>query len=114
MKTEQLVFIGIKGSVVALNRATGEQVWATRLKGAEFVNVAFESGAVLATTCGEVFCLDALTGITMWHNSLRGFGLGLGTIATARNSGETNAVALAEQRRRAEAAAAAQAAVTSA
>jgi hypothetical protein len=31
MKTEQLVFIGIKGSVVALNRATGQQVWATHL-----------------------------------------------------------------------------------
>jgi hypothetical protein len=26
MKTSDLVFIGIKGSVVALNRATGEQV----------------------------------------------------------------------------------------
>jgi outer membrane protein assembly factor BamB len=32
MKTSDLVFIGIKGSVVALNRATGGQVWATNLK----------------------------------------------------------------------------------
>lgn len=28
MKTLELVFVGIKGSVVALNRETGEQVWA--------------------------------------------------------------------------------------
>ena len=39
MKTSDLVFIGIKGSVVALDRATGQQVWATHLKGSDFVNV---------------------------------------------------------------------------
>ena len=33
MKTSDLVFIGIKGSVIALNRGTGEQVWVTHLKG---------------------------------------------------------------------------------
>jgi hypothetical protein len=32
MKTSELIFIGIKGSVVALNRATGGQVWATHLR----------------------------------------------------------------------------------
>ena len=32
MKTSDLVFIGIKGSVIALDRATGQQVWATHLK----------------------------------------------------------------------------------
>src|ERR1039458_3071766 len=39
MKTAQLIFIGIKGSVVALNHFTGQQAWATRLKGSDFVNV---------------------------------------------------------------------------
>ena len=43
MKSLDLIFIGIKGSVVALNRGTGEQVWATHLKGADFVNVLQES-----------------------------------------------------------------------
>jgi len=68
MKTAHLVFIGIKGSVVALNRATGQQVWATHLKGSDFVNVVLQDGAVLASCYGEIFCLDPLTGITMWHN----------------------------------------------
>jgi outer membrane protein assembly factor BamB len=48
MKSSDLVFIGIKGSVIALDRATGQQVWATHLKGSNFVNVAVQNGAVLA------------------------------------------------------------------
>lgn len=92
---------------MALNRATGQQVWATRLKGSDFVNVVVEDGAVLATCCGEIFCLDPLTGIGMWHNPLKGFGTGLATIGTERNPGEGNAAVLAEKRRRDEEAAAA-------
>jgi hypothetical protein len=47
MKTLDLVYIGIKGSVVALNRATGDEVWATHLKGSDFVNVVVEAGTVI-------------------------------------------------------------------
>ena len=111
MKTSDLVFIGIKGSVLALNRATGQQVWATHLKGSDFVNVAVQNGAVLASCYGEIFCLDPLTGNALWHNRLKGFGTGLATIATERNPGDGNAPVLAEKRRRDEAAAASGAAV---
>ena len=111
MKTAQLVFIGIKGSVVALNRGTGQQVWATRLKGSDLVNVVLQDGAVLASCYGEIFCLDPLTGIMMWHNPLKGYGVGLATIATEHNPGEGNASVLAEKRRRDEEAAASAGAV---
>ena len=107
MKTSDLVFIGIKGSVVALNRATGEQVWATHLKGSDFVNVVVQEGTVLASCYGEIFCLDPLTGNARWHNPLKGFGLGLATIATEPNAGSGNAPALAEKQRRDAAAASA-------
>ena len=105
MKTAQLVFIGIKGSVVALSRVTGQQVWATHLKGSDFVNVVLEDGAVLASCCGEIFCLDPLTGNALWHNPLKGFGTGLVTLATEHNPGDGNAPVLAEKRRRDEEAA---------
>jgi outer membrane protein assembly factor BamB len=114
MKTSDLVFIGIKGSVLALDRGTGRQVWATPLKGADFVNVLLEDGAVLASCCGEIFCLDPLTGNTLWHNPLKGFGRGLATIATEHNPGTGNAAVLAEKRRRDEAAAASSAAAVTA
>ena len=94
MKTSELIFVGIKGAVVALNRATGQQVWATNLKGIDLVNVIVENGVVLAACHGEVFCLDPLTGNGIWHNPLRGFGIGLATIAG------DNATVLTAKRRR--------------
>jgi outer membrane protein assembly factor BamB len=100
MKTSDLLFIGIKGSVVALDRTTGEQAWATSLKGSDFVNVVVQDEAVLASCRGEIFCLDPLTGVSRWHNPLKGFGWGLATIATGDCSQGGNAAALAERRLR--------------
>ena len=110
MKTSALVFIGIKGSVVALNRATGELVWATHLKGSDFVNVIVQNGAVLASCYGEIFCLDPLTGDAVWHNPLKGFGRGLATMATEYTAGSGDALVSVEKHRRDQAAAAAAAA----
>jgi outer membrane protein assembly factor BamB len=107
MKTSDLVFIGIKGSVVALDRANGQQVWATHLKGSDFVNVVVQDGTVLASCYGEIFCLDPFTGNARWHNPLKGFGLGLATIAMEHNAGSDNAPALVEKQRRDAAASAA-------
>jgi outer membrane protein assembly factor BamB len=114
MKTSDLVFIGIKGSVVALDRATGQQVWATHLKGSDFVNVVVQNGAVLASCYGEIFCVDPLTGDALWHNPLKGFGTGLATIATEHNPGSDNALVLAEKHRRDAEASAAAASTTTA
>jgi outer membrane protein assembly factor BamB len=100
MKSSDLVFIGIKGSVVALNRATGELVWKSRLKGSEFVNVVAQGGVVLASCYGEIFCLDPLTGAALWHNALKGFGIDLATIAGEQDPGLATASVLAEKRRR--------------
>jgi outer membrane protein assembly factor BamB len=112
MRTSDLVFIGIKGSVIALNRFTGQQVWATRLKGADFVNVVLQNEVLLASCCGEIFCLNPLTGQGLWHNPLKGFGRGLATIATEHTLGNSLAPVLAEKRRRDEEAAAASVAAT--
>jgi outer membrane protein assembly factor BamB len=100
MKITDLVFIGIKGSVIALNRATGEQVWIRRLKGADFVNLVLDRETILASCYGEIFCLDALTGAALWHNPLKGFGLGLTTIATPLNPVGGNPNAVVAKRRR--------------
>src|SRR6516225_5657861 len=107
MNPSDLVFIGIRGSVVALERATGKQVWATHLKGWDFVNAVFQDDRVLASCHGEIFCLDALSGNALWHNGLKGFGTGLATIATASNQASINESVLSEKRRRDAAAAAA-------
>jgi outer membrane protein assembly factor BamB len=110
MKSSELVFIGIRGAVVALNRNSGVRAWVARLKGSEFVNVVLEGNYIFAATYGEIFCLDPVTGQRIWHNPLKGYGTGLATIATSFGS---SAPFLAETERRQRQSAAA-AAVTAA
>ena len=100
MKTSESIFVGIKGSVIALNRSTGMQEWATHLKGQDFVNVVLQDDAVLASCCCEIFCLDALNGAGLWHNPLKGFGSGLATMATDSSPFGASTTVLAEKRRR--------------
>jgi len=78
--TSSLLFVGIKGSVVALDQSSSEEVWTARLDGSDFVNLAVQDSCIYATTRGEVFCLSAVSGEIRWHNPLKGFGLGLATI----------------------------------
>lgn len=93
-----MVFIGIGGHAVALDRATGTEAWRTKLKGSDFVNIAVEGPEVFASARGQVFCLDAATGSIRWHNELTGLGWGLVSIA---GTGAATA-AESERRRRAE------------
>jgi outer membrane protein assembly factor BamB len=80
MAKAKLIYLGIKGSVIALDAATGQQVWAKELEGSSFVNVGLSGDLVLATTYGEIFALDAETGVIRWHNPLKGYGLGIVTM----------------------------------
>ena len=97
-----IIHIGIKGTVLALDRASGAIVWESRLKGGDFVNLVLDGNDLIATTKGEVFCLDRATGQLRWNNPLRGFGWGLATIA----AGGTSVAAMARHRRQQEQAAA--------
>jgi outer membrane protein assembly factor BamB len=99
------IFVGIKGTVVALDRSSGTEIWRTSLKGSDFVNVVLSEGDLLAATKGEMFCLDAATGQMRWHNRLSGLGLGLITMAPSCAQGPV--AAYAEKRRRHQQAAAA-------
>jgi outer membrane protein assembly factor BamB len=112
MDSPKLVYLGIKGSIVAVDSATGESVWARSLKGVDFVNVVLDGDNLLAATHGEVFCLDPRTGALRWHNRLKGFGWGLVSIAGAGIT--TNPMlAMAQKRRRDEASASVNSSATS-
>jgi hypothetical protein len=104
MAPNSLIFVGIGGTVLALDRRTGEEVWRTALKGTDFVNVAVQDGDLYATARGELFCLDPTTGNIRWQNPLKGLGRGLVIVATA-NGQQT--VVMREKKQRDEAAAAA-------
>jgi outer membrane protein assembly factor BamB len=78
-----LLYIGVRGTVLALDRRTGGEVWRAPLKGSDFVNLVKEGDQLLAATRGEIFCLDARTGALIWSNGLRGMGYGIVSIAGA-------------------------------
>ena len=86
LTVDDLTFIGIKGTVVALERATGREVWRTPLKGAYFVNLTLEQGLILAATRGELFGLDSVSGAILWNNPLKGMGYGNISFASAANA----------------------------
>jgi len=102
----QFLFAGINGHVLALDRATGAEVWRTKLKG-DFVNVILEDGALYAAAKGEMYCLDPASGAVRWKNALTGLGWGLITIA---GSGGSQNLVVTEKKRRDNQAAAAGAA----
>ena len=76
MSRHNPLVIGIKGHVLALDRASGAELWRTPLKGRDFVTVIVQD-AVYASTKGELYCLEWSTGSIRWHNNLKGLGLGL-------------------------------------
>ena len=50
MARSNVIFVGIKGAVAAIDRDTGETMWTTSLKGSEFVNVSLEGGDLFAAS----------------------------------------------------------------
>ena len=89
-----MIVVGIGGYAAAIDRATGSEVWRTKLRGSDFVNVAIDERDVFASTRGRLYCLDSTTGTIKWENELTGLGWGLVGIAG------TGAVTAAEARRR--------------
>lgn len=82
MSQTNLIFIGIAGTVVALDRSTGSELWRSKL-GGDFVNLFLQDGDLYAATKGEFFCLDPFSGDIRWQNPLKGLGRGLITIAAS-------------------------------
>ena len=83
MAGNSALFVGVQGTVLALDASTGTEPWKTSLKGRQFVNVTLQGARVIATTKGEVFALDPATGQLLWNNKLSGLGLGFVTVAGA-------------------------------
>ena len=94
MTADDAVYIGVQGTVLALDASSGSERWRTRLKGSSFVNVAPQGRFILASTRGEIFALDPATGHVIWNNKLKGLGVGFVTIGGA---GEVAMMAAAQE-----------------
>jgi outer membrane protein assembly factor BamB len=89
------LFVGLGGHVVAVDAATGEELWRTKLKATTFISVWTDGSRVYAGAQGELFCLDATAGNVLWHNPLKG--LGRGIVAFPGSGPETAAAVAAAQ-----------------
>ncbi len=94
------LYVGLGGTVLALDPVTGTERWRRHLKGLDFVNVALVGTSLVAATKGEVFGLDPSTGQVLWHNKLKGLGRGFVTFVGAGQAPP----AMASQRRKQDAA----------
>ena len=73
---DQLVFVGLNGYAVALDRETGEIVWSNDQMKSGYVTLLLDGDRLIVSTNGYIFCLDPLTGQILWNNRMSGYGGG--------------------------------------
>lgn len=78
-----VIYAGINGNVLALDPETGAERWRRHLKPSQVVTLVRRGPRLIAAAAGELWCLDAATGEVVWHNKLKGLGLGYIAIAGA-------------------------------
>jgi outer membrane protein assembly factor BamB len=112
MRIQDMIFVGLNGRVAALDITTGEILWEWRSpKGGGYVNLLLDRKTLIAGVNGYIYGLDAKTGEQLWFNKLKGYGVGVTSLATA--SGSTSQPVVLEAAAADAAAAAAAAAASS-
>jgi outer membrane protein assembly factor BamB len=101
MDAKNILVVGIKGSLLAFHRDTGEKLWSTHLKGSDFVSVAMDEKRVFAHTKGELFCVDLLAGNSLWSDGLKGLGYDIASLAGVGLSGPAAPVVAERNRQQA-------------
>jgi outer membrane protein assembly factor BamB len=79
MTIDQLVFVGLNGYALALDRTTGDIVWSNDQMKSGYVSLLLDGDRLIVSTNGYMYCLDPLTGDILWHNPLKGYGAGAPT-----------------------------------
>jgi outer membrane protein assembly factor BamB len=79
MCIEQLIFVGLNGYALALNRQSGEIVWSNHSMKSGYVTLLLDGDRLIVSTNGYIYCLDPLTGDVLWNNPLKGYGMGTPT-----------------------------------
>lgn len=105
---EKLIFVGLNGYALALDRDTGEIVWSNNELKSGYTTMLLEDDRLIVSTNGYIFCLNPMTGKILWHNPLKGYGIGAPTaLVSVRGRCSSDQTALIQQAAAAAAAAAA-------
>src|SRR5262249_16942402 len=60
MTIDQLVFVGLNGYALALDRTTGEIVWSNDQMKSGYVTLLLDGDRLIVSTNGYMYCLDPL------------------------------------------------------
>jgi outer membrane protein assembly factor BamB len=97
MSIDQLIFIGLNGYALALDRDTGEIVWSNDQMKSGYVTLLLDGDRLIVSTNGYMYCLDPLTGTILWHNPLRGYRVGPTSIVSVRGQSSQTLIEHAAQ-----------------
>jgi outer membrane protein assembly factor BamB len=84
MTVDQLLFVGLNGYAVALDRDSGEIVWSNNQMRNGYVTLLLDGDRLIASTNGYIYCLDPLTGEILWNNPMKGYGTGPTSLVSVR------------------------------
>ena len=88
MNFDHLIFVGLNGYALALDRDSGEIVWSNDQMKSGYVTLLLDGDRLIVSTNGYIYCLDPATGSILWHNPLKGYGIGAPTaLASVRSDG---------------------------
>jgi hypothetical protein len=79
-----VVFVGIRGAVLAVDRDSGHTQWTTELKGRDFVNVILQDDWSLRGVRGCLYRLDPSSGDILWSHTICRAGAGASSRSRAR------------------------------
>jgi outer membrane protein assembly factor BamB len=84
MRIDELIFVGLNGYALALNRDTGEIVWSNNEMKGGYVSLLLDGDRLIVSTDGYMYCLNPLTGHIMWSNPLKGYRTGPTSLVSVR------------------------------
>src|SRR5207248_3172933 len=84
MTIDQLIFVGLRGYALALDRETGGIVWFNSEMKSGYVTLLLDGDRLIVSTSGYIYCLDPLTGQILWNNPLTGYGQGPTSLLSVR------------------------------
>lgn len=111
---DQVVFVGFNKRVVALDQNTGNLLWNWVCPtGSGYVTLLLtDDQHLIVSVSGYTYCLDPTTGQQRWFNELKGYGVGVASLAAWSGSASSQPVLAAAEEEAAAAAASGAAAAT--
>ena len=103
-----LVYVALNSKVIALDRYEGRVMWEWKSpKAARFMSLLVDGDRLIVAANGYVYCLDPIYGQQVWENPLKGYGVGITSLASVRGAQNTGAAAQLQAQQQAAAAGAA-------